>query len=112
VLSGGKPGPHKIQGIGAGFVPGNLNVDLIDEIICVTNEDAIETAQLVNKLEGIPVGISSGANIWAALQLAQRPEYKGKRIVTVASSSTERYLSTPLAEQAKAEVLHLPVSEI
>jgi len=112
VLSGGKPGPHKIQGIGAGFVPGNLNVDIIDEVIQVSNEDAFETAQLVNKLEGIPVGISSGANIWAALQLAKRPEFKGKRIVTVACSSTERYLSTPLAEQAKEEVSHLPVSDI
>lgn len=112
VISGGKPGPHKIQGIGAGFIPGNLNVDVIDETICVTNEDAFETAQLVAKLEGLPVGISSGANIWAALQLAKRPEYKGKRIVTVAASSTERYLSTPLAEASKEEVSNLPVSEI
>lgn len=112
VISGGKPGPHKIQGIGAGFIPGNLNVDIIDETICVTNEDAFETARLVTELEGLPVGISSGANIWAAIQLAKRPEYKGKRIVTVAASSTERYLSTPLAEQAKEDVTNLPVSEI
>ena len=112
VLSGGKPGPHKIQGIGAGFVPGNLNVDIIDEVIQVSNEDAIKTAQLVNQVEGIPVGISSGANIWAALQLAKRPEFNGKRIVTVACSSTERYLSTPLAADAKEEVSHLPVSDI
>lgn len=112
VLSGGKPGPHKIQGIGAGFIPGNLNVDIIDEVICVTNENAFETAQRVAKEEGLPVGISSGANIWAALQLAKRPEYRGKRIVTIACSSTERYLSTPLAEKAKKEVVDLPVSEI
>ena len=112
VISGGSPGPHKIQGIGAGFIPGNLNVDIIDETICVSNEDAFETARLVTQLEGLPVGISSGANIWAALQLAKRPEYKGKRIVTVACSSTERYLSTPLAETAKEEVSNLPVAEI
>jgi len=112
VISGGSPGPHKIQGIGAGFIPGNLNVDIIDETICVTNEDAFETAQLVTQLEGLPVGISSGANIWAALQLAKRPEFKGKRIVTVACSSTERYLSTPLAEAAKEDVSNLPVAEI
>jgi cysteine synthase A len=112
VISGGSPGPHKIQGIGAGFIPGNLNVDIIDETICVTNEDAFETARLVTQLEGLPVGISSGANIWAALQLAKRPEFKGKRIVTVAASSTERYLSTPLAEAAKEEVCNLPVAEI
>lgn len=112
VISGGQPGPHKIQGIGAGFIPNNLNVDIIDEVVAVTNEDAFETAQMVAKHEGLPVGISSGANIWAALQLAKRPEYAGKRIVTVAASSTERYLSTPLAEKAKQDVSNLPVAEI
>ena len=112
VISGGQPGPHKIQGIGAGFIPGNLNVDVIDETICVTNEDAFETAQAVAQNEGMPVGISSGANIWAAIQLAKRPEFKGKRIVTVACSSTERYLSTPLAEHIRQEVSQLPVSDI
>lgn len=112
VISGGSPGPHKIQGIGAGFIPGNLNVDILDETILVTNEDAFATAQLVAQTEGLPVGISSGANIWAALQLAKRPEFKGKRIVTVACSSTERYLSTPLAEKVKAEVSSLTVAEI
>ncbi len=112
VIAGGSPGPHKIQGIGAGFIPGNLNVDIIDETIPVSNEDAFATAQLVAQTEGLPVGISSGANIWAAIQLAKRPEFKGKRIVTVAASSTERYLSTPLAEQVKAEVSTLPVSDI
>ncbi len=112
VISGGKPGPHKIQGIGAGFIPGNLNVDILDETILVTNEDAFATAQAVAQTEGLPVGISSGANIWAAIQLAKRPEFKGKRIVTVAASSTERYLSTPLAEQIKDEVSRLSVSEV
>lgn len=112
VISGGQPGPHKIQGIGAGFIPGNLNKEIIDEVICVTNEDAFATAQKVAQNEGIPVGISSGANIWAAMQLAKRPEFAGKRIVTVACSSTERYLSTPLAEQVKEEVSSLQVSEI
>lgn len=112
VISGGQPGPHKIQGIGAGFIPGNLNVDVIDETICVTNEDAFETAQAVAQNDGLPVGISSGANIWSAMQLAKRPEFKGKRIVTVACSSTERYLSTPLAEQIRQEVSQLPVAEI
>ncbi len=112
VISGGQPGPHKIQGIGAGFIPGNLNVDVIDETICVTNEDAFETAQAVAQSDGLPVGISSGANIWSAIQLAKRPEFKGKRIVTVACSSTERYLSTPLAEHIRQEVSQLPVSDI
>lgn len=112
VISGGKPGPHKIQGIGAGFIPGNLNTDIIDEVIQVTNEDAFEMAQNVAQNEGLPVGISSGGNIWAAIQLAKRPEFAGKRIVTVGCSSTERYLSTPLAEQVKNEVSQLGVSEI
>lgn len=112
VISGGKPGPHKIQGIGAGFIPGNLNVDIIDEVIQVTNEDAFAMAQNVAQNEGLPVGISSGGNIWSAIQLAKRPEFAGKRIVTVGCSSTERYLSTPLAEQVKEEVSQLAVSEI
>jgi cysteine synthase len=98
VLSGGKAGPHGIQGIGAGFVPLILNTTIIDEIIHVTDEDALKTARLVARQEGIPSGISSGATIWAALQVAARPESKGKMIVAIVASSAERYLSTALVE--------------
>ena len=98
VLAGGKPGPHGIQGIGAGFVPPILNTTIIDEIIHVTDEDALKTARLVARQEGIPAGISSGATIWAALQVAARPESKGKMIVVIVASSAERYLSTALVE--------------
>jgi cysteine synthase A len=94
VLSGGTPGPHKLQGIGAGFVPGVLNTKIYDEVIRVKEADSGPVSKQVNQLDGIPVGISSGAMIWAALQLAQRPENKGKQIVVVVPSSTERYLST------------------
>ncbi len=112
VISGGAPGPHMIQGIGAGFIPKNLNVDIIDEVIQVSNEDAFATAQALAQLEGLPAGISTGANVWAAIQVAKRPEFKGKKIVTVGCSSTERYLSTPLAEKVREEVANLPVAEI
>ena len=94
VLSGGNPGPHKLQGIGAGFVPGVLNTKIYDEIIRVKETDSGPVSKQVTTLDGIPVGISSGAAIWAALQLAQRPENAGKQIVVIVPSSTERYLST------------------
>ena len=107
-----KPGPHMIQGIGAGFIPKNLNLDIVDDTILVTNEDAFATAQALAQEEGFPAGISTGANVWAALQLAKRPEFAGKRIVTVGASSSERYLSTPLAEKVREEVTNLPTQEI
>ena len=112
VISGGAPGPHMIQGIGAGFIPKNLNVDIIDEVIQVTNEDALETARALARDEGLPAGISTGANVWAAMQVAKRPEYAGKRIVTIGCSSSERYLSTALAEKLREECANLPVHEI
>ena len=105
VISGGAPGPHKIQGIGAGFIPKNCNTDVIDDIIKVSNEDAFSTAQSLAEKDGILGGISTGANVWAAMQLAKRPEMAGKTIVTIACSFGERYLSTPLAEKAREEMM-------
>jgi cysteine synthase A len=97
-----KPGPHKIQGTGAGFVPDNLHLDVVDEVLTVSNDDAFAMARRLAKEEGILGGISSGANVHAALELAHRPENKGKLIVTIACSTGERYLSTPLADEARA----------
>jgi cysteine synthase A len=96
VISGGSPGPHKIQGIGAGFIPRNLNVDILDGVEQVSNEDAFKTARLLAKEAGIPGGISSGAALTAALRVAHKPEFRGKRIVVVIPSMAERYLTTDL----------------
>jgi cysteine synthase A len=96
IISGGSPGPHKIQGIGANFIPGNLDRDLIDEVLTIGNETAFETARAVAREEGIPVGISSGAALAAALELAERDDMAGKNIVVIIPSFAERYLSTPL----------------
>ena len=103
VLSGGNPGPHKLQGIGAGFIPAILNTKIYDEVIRVKEADSGPVSKQVNQLDGIPVGISSGAMIWAGIQLAKRPENKGKQIVVVVPSSSERYLSTWLFADVNVE---------
>ena len=103
VLSGGAPGPHKLQGIGAGFVPAVLNTKIYDEIIRVKEADSGPVSKQVNQLDGIPIGISSGAAVWAAIQLAKRPENKGKQIVVIIASSSERYLSTWLFADVSVE---------
>jgi cysteine synthase len=95
VLSGGTPGPHRIQGIGAGFVPAVLNRDVIDEIVTVSDDDAIETARLAGRAEGILCGISGGAALWAAIEVGRRPDFEGRRILVIVPDSGERYVSTP-----------------
>jgi len=103
ILSGGQPGPHKLQGIGAGFVPAILNTKIYDEVITVKEDDSAPISKEVAKLDGIPVGISSGAAIWVALQLSKRPENKGKQIVVIVPSSAERYLSSWLFADVNLE---------
>lgn len=112
VLSGGKPGPHKIQGIGTGFVPPILDRKVIDGIEQVSSEESLKMAREVIKQEGIPVGISSGAAVTAALRVAAKPENQGKIIVVIIPSSTERYLSTLLAEQERSQAQSLPITEV
>lgn len=112
VLSGGKPGPHKIQGLGAGFIPGNMDMSFVDGVEQVSSEESLKTAREVIKTEGIPVGISSGAAIAAGLRQAARPENKDKLIVVIVPSYTERYLSTLLAEQERKTASELTVSNV
>lgn len=112
VLSGGKPGPHKIQGLGAGFIPGVMDRSLVDGVEQVTSEESLKMAREVIKKEGIPVGISSGAAIAAGLRQAAKEENRGKNIVVIIPSMSERYLSTLLAEQERTEAQNLPIATI
>ena len=112
VIAGGKHSPHKIQGIGTGFIPKNFDRTLLDGTEAVSSDDALSMAKKVLREEGVPAGISSGAAITAALRLAQKPETKGKTIVVILASSTERYLSTLLGEDARQKALTLPVEAV
>ena len=112
VISGGKPGPHKIQGIGGGFVPKNFDRNLMDGVETVSSEESLAMAKKVIREEGVPVGISSGAAIAVALRLGAKPEYAGKTIVVIIASSTERYLSTLLGEEARNKAMALPTAEV
>ena len=112
VISGGKPGPHKIQGIGAGFVPKNFDRSLLDSVETVSSEEALAMAKKVIREEGVPVGISSGAAIVAALRLAAKPEHAGKTLVVILASHTERYLSTLLGEEARTRAMALTTEAV
>jgi cysteine synthase A len=112
VISGGAPGPHKIQGLGAGFIPKNLNTGVLDGVERVGSEEALEMARRLIKEEGIPAGISSGAALVAGLRIAARPENKGKKIIVIIPSYTERYLSTALAEKERQEASQIQVSQV
>jgi cysteine synthase A len=112
VIAGGKPGPHKIQGIGAGFIPKNFDRSILDSVESVSSEEAIATAKKVIREEGVPVGMSSGGAIAVALRLAAKPEYAGQTMVVILASSTERYLSTLLGEEARTKAAALSVEPI
>ncbi len=112
MLSGGKPGPHKIQGIGAGFVPDNCDQSLLNEVFVVSSQQAIDTARLMAVREGVFVGISSGAAVFAAIEIAKRPEHEGRNLVVIIPSFGERYLSTVLFADLQREVMEQEVVQV